>query len=142
MTRQTYRFHEGDLLISHGPELVNPGVPVIRAVTGGTGDYADTAPELVQTLLGMSDGYGLRLQIKFDASADFESEECRRAITKTWSGRAPSHCEQDREWPDGHELARQEIERMRDEKRSFRADQKTMRPDRDVSRDAARRPRP
>lgn len=64
MTRQIYRFDDGDLLIVHGPELVDPGVVVTRAVTGGTGDYADAPPELKQVLLGMSDGYGVRLQIE------------------------------------------------------------------------------
>lgn len=66
MTRQIYRFKDGDLLISHGPELVDAGVTVTRAVTGGTGDYASTVDELDQVLLGMSDGYGVRLQIALD----------------------------------------------------------------------------
>lgn len=64
MTRQVYRFNDGDLLISHGPELVDAGVAVTRAVTGGTGDYADAPAEIEQVLLGMSDGYGVRLQIE------------------------------------------------------------------------------
>ncbi len=63
MTRQVYRFNDGDMLISHRPELVDAGVIVTRAVTGGTGDYAKVAPELEQVLLGMIDGYGVRLQI-------------------------------------------------------------------------------
>ena len=66
MSRQVYRFDNGDLLISHGPELVDAGVPVARAVTGGTGDYAGVAAELEQTLLGMSEGYGVRLQVELD----------------------------------------------------------------------------
>ena len=34
-------------------------------MTGGTGDYADAPAEIRQTLLGMSDGYGVRLQMEF-----------------------------------------------------------------------------
>lgn len=64
MSRQIYRFDDGDLLISHGPELIDVGATVTRAVTGGTGDYADAPSALHQTLLGMSDGYGVRLQVQ------------------------------------------------------------------------------
>ena len=64
MTRQVYRFNDGDVLISHGAELVDAGVTVTRAVTGGTGDYADAPAEINQVLLGMSEGYGVRLQIE------------------------------------------------------------------------------
>lgn len=72
MTRQVYRFDNGDLLISHGPELVDAGVTVTRAVTGGTGDFADAPAELDQVLLGMSDGYGVRLQIQLDTEGGSE----------------------------------------------------------------------
>ena len=34
-------------------------------VTGGTGDYAAAPAEIRQTLLGMTDGYGVRIQMKF-----------------------------------------------------------------------------
>lgn len=64
MTRQIYRFNDGDLLVSHGAELADTGVTVTRAVTGGTGDYANPPAQLDQKLLGMSDGYGVRLQIE------------------------------------------------------------------------------
>lgn len=77
MTRQVYRFNDGDLLISHGAELVDAGVTVTRAVTGGTGDYADAPAEIDQVLLGMSDGYGVRLQIELgggSANADGERD--------------------------------------------------------------------
>ncbi|NND20164.1 MAG: hypothetical protein HKN98_16455 [Silicimonas sp.] len=70
ITRQIYRFEDGDLLISHGVELADPGVTVTRAVTGGTGDYADAPVALDQVMLGMSDGYGVRLQIELAASDD------------------------------------------------------------------------
>ncbi len=65
ITRQIIAFADGDLLITHGPELADVDVAVVRAVTGGTGDYADAPAEIRQTLLGMSDGYGVRLQMEF-----------------------------------------------------------------------------
>ena len=64
MTRQVFRFDDGDLLISHGPELADVGLPVTRAVTGGTGEYAHATGAMQQTLLGMSDGFGVRLQVE------------------------------------------------------------------------------
>ncbi|MDU9006907.1 hypothetical protein [Sedimentitalea todarodis] len=66
ITRQVYRFNDGDLLISHGPELADPGVSVTRAVTGGTVDYAEAPAEITQVMLGMSDGYGVRLQVELN----------------------------------------------------------------------------
>lgn len=76
MTRQVYRFSDGDVLISHGAELADAGVTVTRAVTGGTGDYAAAPAEIDQVMLGMSDGYGVRLQIELGGgSADAYGEE-------------------------------------------------------------------
>jgi hypothetical protein len=54
----------GDLLIAEGPEAVDSGVAVRRAITGGTGDDADQGAEMVQIMLGMTDGCGTRLQIR------------------------------------------------------------------------------
>ena len=65
ITRQIIEFTDGDLLISHGPELADVDVAVVRAVTGGTGDYVDAPAQIRQVLLGMSDGYGVRLQMEF-----------------------------------------------------------------------------
>lgn len=70
ISRQVYRFEGGDLLISHGPELVDVGETITRAVTGGTGDYAQASGALEQVLLGMSEGYGVRLQIELGGGAD------------------------------------------------------------------------
>lgn len=66
ITRQVYQFDDGGILIAQGPELVDIGVPVERAVTGGTGDYADAGPVLTQVMLGMSEGYGVRLQLSLE----------------------------------------------------------------------------
>lgn len=65
VTRQVIVFEDGDVLITQGPELAQTDVEIIRAVTGGTGDYAAAPAEIRQTLLGMSDGYGVRLQMAF-----------------------------------------------------------------------------
>ena len=65
ITRQVIVFADGDLLITQGPELAQPDVAIVRAVTGGTGDYVDAQPEIQQTLLGMTDGFGVRLQLQF-----------------------------------------------------------------------------
>ncbi|HMS95324.1 MAG TPA: hypothetical protein PKA03_08905 [Tabrizicola sp.] len=64
ISRQVFQFNDGGLLITQGPELIDNGAPVSRAVTGGTGDYAEVGSEIVQVMLGMSDGYGTRLQMK------------------------------------------------------------------------------
>ncbi|MEO4041849.1 hypothetical protein AAFN47_09620 [Hoeflea sp. CAU 1731] len=86
MTRQVYRFNDGGLLISHGPELVDAGVTVKRAVTGGTGDYADAPAEISQVLLGMSDGFGVRLQVQLGRwSQEADGEEDRTE----WDSGAP-----------------------------------------------------
>ena len=61
ISRQVHQFDSGEILVSHGPELVDVGVGFERAVTGGTGNLAGSTT-LQQTLLGMSDGYGVRLQ--------------------------------------------------------------------------------
>ncbi len=63
ISRQTYLFNDGDILISHGPEKIDVNQPFERVITGGIGDYAHVGPVLQQTFLGMSDGYGVRLQI-------------------------------------------------------------------------------
>ena len=70
ITRQIIQFNDGDLLITQGPELADVDVSVTRAVTGGTGDYADAPAEIRQILLGMSDGYGVRLQIELGQQQD------------------------------------------------------------------------
>jgi hypothetical protein len=70
ITRQIIQFTDGDLLITQGPELADVAVPVVRAVTGGTGEYATAPAEIRQTLLGMSDGYGVRLQMELGLQQD------------------------------------------------------------------------
>lgn len=65
ITRQVIVFDDGDILITQGPELAETGIAIVRAVTGATGEYVHAPAEIHQTLLGMSDGYGVRLQMQF-----------------------------------------------------------------------------
>lgn len=65
-------------------ELVDAGVTVTRAVTGGTGDYDDAPAEIDQVMLGMSDGYGVRLSISFPGDDHADA-----------SGQTPTFAERD-----------------------------------------------
>jgi hypothetical protein len=62
ISRQVFQFEDGGVLISQGAELADYGVPMRRAITGGLGDYSDLKGALVQTNLGMSEGFGIRAQ--------------------------------------------------------------------------------
>ena len=64
ISRQVYTFDGGDVLISQGGEQAVEGGTFTRAITGGTGEYLGVVAELNQTFLGMSDGYGVRLQLE------------------------------------------------------------------------------
>ncbi len=63
ITRQVFEFDNGDILINQGAELADIDVPAPRVITGGTGAYEGVGAEMTQTLLGMTDGYGVRLSI-------------------------------------------------------------------------------
>ncbi len=70
ISRQVFQFEDGDILITQGGELVDEGVVALRAITGGTGHYAQIGAEMSQILLGMSDGYGVRLQFEIGGFGD------------------------------------------------------------------------
>ncbi len=63
ITRQVFEFANGDILINQGAELADINVKAPRVITGGTGSYSGLTGEMSQTLLGMTDGYGVRLLI-------------------------------------------------------------------------------
>lgn len=63
ITRQVFEFENGDILINQGTELADIGVDAPRAITGGTGSFANITGQMTQVLLGMTDGYGVRLSI-------------------------------------------------------------------------------
>ncbi len=64
ITRQVFEFENGDILINQGAELADIGVEAPRAITGGTGSFANITGEMSQVLLGMTDGYGVRLSVE------------------------------------------------------------------------------
>lgn len=64
ISRQVFQFANGDILVSQGPEIVDAGVAIDRPITGATGEYTDISDSIQQVMLGMSDGYGVRLQFE------------------------------------------------------------------------------
>ncbi len=64
ISRQVFEFDSGEILINQGAELADVDVTGPRAITGGTGAYAQVGAEMTQTLLGMTDGFGVRLSIE------------------------------------------------------------------------------
>ena len=70
ITRQVFEFKDGSILVTQGPELADVDVPINRPITGATGDYLNVGSVMEQTLLGMTDGYGVRLQ--FEIAPDSE----------------------------------------------------------------------
>lgn len=68
VSRQVFQFEDGGLIVSQGVELADYDVPMQRVITGGLRDYADLDAVLVQTNLGMSDGFGIRAQFEIATS--------------------------------------------------------------------------
>ncbi len=66
ITRQVFEFDNGDILINQGAELADVNVKAPRVITGGTGSFAGLSGEMSQVLLGMTDGYGVRLLIDIE----------------------------------------------------------------------------
>lgn len=52
-------------LITEGFELADVGVPISRAITGGTGRFRTASGESRQLLLGLSEQLGVSLRVKF-----------------------------------------------------------------------------
>lgn len=66
---QTYNFgkkYGETTLISEGFELANLGVPVKRAITGGTGPYSQARGEASQTFLGFNATAGVNLSFTLE----------------------------------------------------------------------------
>ncbi|WP_299971452.1 hypothetical protein [uncultured Roseobacter sp.] len=66
ITRQVFQFDNGDILINQGAELADIDVEAQRVITGGTGAFKNVSGEMTQVLLGMTDGYGVRLLIEVE----------------------------------------------------------------------------
>lgn len=73
ISRQVFQFADGDVIISQGAELADYGVAMPRVITGGLGDYAGLDAVLLQTNLGMSDGFGIRAQFVIETAEDSAS---------------------------------------------------------------------
>jgi hypothetical protein len=73
ISRQVFQFEDGGVIISQGAELADYGVAMQRVITGGLGDYAGLDAVLLQTNLGMSDGFGIRAQFVIETSEDHAS---------------------------------------------------------------------
>ena len=68
VTHQVHEFEDG-MLVTHGPELVDEGVRIERAVTGGTGDLKDFDGRVFQTAHGMGTHTGVILTFEVEAAA-------------------------------------------------------------------------
>ncbi|WP_299886668.1 hypothetical protein [uncultured Ruegeria sp.] len=75
ITRQVFEFDNGDILINQGAELADIGVEAPRAITGGTGSFANINGEMTQVLLGMSDGYGVRLSVEIPSTEQAATQD-------------------------------------------------------------------
>ena len=56
---------EAASLVTEGFELADVGVPVKRAITGGTQQFQRAKGEARQTLLGISEQFGVSLKVRF-----------------------------------------------------------------------------
>lgn len=68
VSTQVYQFdeaHGGATIITDGFELADFDVPLARAITGGTGEYAAVQGEQIQTLLGFTETMGVNLRVEF-----------------------------------------------------------------------------
>lgn len=82
MSRQVFEFDSGEILINQGAELADVDVAGPRAITGGTGAYAHVGAEMTQTLLGMTDGFGVRLSI--DIPGEEQASIAPEHGTESW----------------------------------------------------------
>jgi hypothetical protein len=68
VSNQVYSFggYAGTTLVTDGLELADKGVPVARAITGGTGALKGAWGEQSQVLLGFTEQMGVNLQVTLD----------------------------------------------------------------------------
>ena len=67
ITTQVYNFGDEygvDTIVSDGYEIADVGETVVRAVTGGSGEYAGAGGEAAQILLGFNASEGVNLQFE------------------------------------------------------------------------------
>lgn len=69
VSTQVYQFNDGSTIITDGFEIADFEVPMVRAITGGTGEYRSASGELVQVLHGFTDAMGVNLSVEFQFDA-------------------------------------------------------------------------
>ncbi len=91
ISRQVFEFDSGEILINQGAELADIGVAVERVITGGTGAFASLNGAMEQTLLGMTDGFGVRLTIDIPGPdrAELESDTIQKRAHTEWDSGFP-----------------------------------------------------
>lgn len=57
---------DGQSVVTDGFELADVGVPVTRAISGGTGDYANARGESQEVFLGFNPSHGVSLSFKLE----------------------------------------------------------------------------
>jgi hypothetical protein len=73
LTTQIYNFGDelGDqMIVSDGYELADVGVPIQRAITGGTDEYDDARGEVTQRFLGFNASEGFNLTYELEVHMD------------------------------------------------------------------------
>lgn len=65
ISTQIYAFENGATLITNGFEIADMEVPMMRAITGGTGQYAGARGEQQQILHGFTEQMGVNLSVEF-----------------------------------------------------------------------------
>lgn len=73
ISRQVFQFNDDDVIVTQGAEYADAGLATPRVIAGGTGDYADLDGVMFQTVLGMSDGFGVRVQFEIETQEDHAS---------------------------------------------------------------------
>jgi hypothetical protein len=62
--------NEGDMLISHGPEIIDENIEQLRAISGATGGFASHDGDIGQIFLGWTPFMGLRATFKLDGHGE------------------------------------------------------------------------
>lgn len=73
ISRQTYEFKDGDVLITQGPEIADESKTSARAITGGTGEYAQLDGVMMQTLLGFTENMGAEVRFELQGATKVET---------------------------------------------------------------------
>ena len=68
ISRQTYEFANGEILISQGPEAADVGKIQVRPITGATGSMEDNEGMIFQRLLGFNEHMGVKA--RFEIAVD------------------------------------------------------------------------